>query len=167
VNKIIRKASLLTLSASMLLMAACGVSVKTEDGANGNSQTAAAEVVMSAEEYVHSVDTWVEDINESNSAVRNLDQTDSAAIAAYTDETTAIYQEMIDAAAPEEFAEAHEKLSQGAQQMIEYLNALPEFFAIADTADYEEARWELFALSTEAQNNIEEGLALLHADAEQ
>ena len=169
-NKIISKATLFALSASMLLMTSCAAPAKTNPAAEPPtepSQSSETAEVISAEAYTQSVDTWMERVNESSEAARSLDQLDEAALAEYTKETVSIYQEMIETEAPDEFSEAHQKLCEGSEQMIKYLNALTEFFAITDTAEYEAARWELFTLSGVAQANIEDGFKMIQADIAQ
>ena len=138
--------SLLLAFMMMVALAAC------------NGATAPA----TAENYVEKLEEVMAGIETANEASFNVDFADADAVGTYVKDATAAYKALADLKAPEEHAAAQELMTEGANTMIEYLGALPEYCLMDDTTEeYQDLRTELLNKYSMALGLITEGYTMV------
>lgn len=122
--------------------------------------TMVASLTACSGSYEKDVEAIMDEVNTNNTASLDVDWTDAAQVQAYVETNKATYQKFIDLKAPSKFEESHGKLVEAAEGMIEYLDALPELFAMdTSSPEYDTRRTELVNIYSTAFSKLAEGLS--------
>lgn len=122
--------------------------------------TAEPETTKTNEEYKENLNELLNEAEEENENSQLIDFGNAEQAEAYCARMKDIYQKMVDLEPSTGAEQAQERVSAGAQKMIEYLDALPAYLAMEQSGEeWEAKREELVGIYSEALAAIAEGKA--------
>ncbi len=143
--------SILLLLVMILTLAACN---KDDTQASVRGMTAEDGTAPASAWTSQAAAIWKE-TNDSNRIAKTIDWTDENQVKAYVETTAGIYQKYLDLEIDKADKGRGKILQAGAKEMIEYLNALPDFCELdKNSADYEKKKDELSQKYIDAQRKL-------------
>jgi len=123
------------------------------------SKSDTQEAHKTAEEYKEDLTAIQDEIEAKNEKTRTVDLEDAEVLNTYCEDMKSLYQQMIGLEPSEGAEDAQQRITDGAQKMIEYLDGLPAYMALEDEESDEavELRLELLDLYSGALAAIAEG----------
>ncbi|MCB6366286.1 hypothetical protein LI291_08885 [Intestinibacillus massiliensis] len=143
-------------------MTACGSDKKPADNASVSDSADAAAPALTDEEYEEAVAGLATEMQDVQTKLSGVDQTDAEAVKAAIEEVKKPFADLAAVTPPEKYADAHAKIKSGCEAMIAYMDG-----AIALTENASPSEDDVKALTdslTTAATDLAEGQQLM-ADA--
>ena len=144
-----RVSALLLAGLMMLSLVACGEA--KEDAADA----------MTKEEYQQAVATLGEDMQEVVNRAAEVDTTDEGESTAVLEELKAPLEEFVTIVPPESYAAGHEKVCEGCEALIDYIDIVISIIGTTDEEALNQAAEQMETAAEKATTALQEGDELL------